>query len=102
LNPIALIPASPEQQVNSGKIMNLGINYLTEKQLRKLPTPRLLALYRKRRRAVYSLDEGDRTDYGTYPEALQGDDGKILPEYLELYAYVDLIKSILGEREHVD
>lgn len=63
------------------------MNYLTEEQLQALPTPRLLALYRKRK------IELSKSIYYTTPV----DDLKI--KVME--DYVALVKTMLNAREHV-
>ena len=55
---------------------------LTEDQLNKLSTSRLLSLYKSRR---------------IFPQVEYGD-----LDYDEYHEYVDLIKAILGSREHVE
>lgn len=63
------------------------MNYLTEKQLQALPTPRLLTLYRKRQielsKSIYYTTQVDDPDI------------KIMEDY------VALVKTILNTREHV-
>jgi hypothetical protein len=68
------------------------IKMLNKKQLKKLPTRRLLALYRKNfkemKKAYASV-----TNYGTMPE---NDEVK---HCVELDKYCDVMKNILNTRE---
>jgi hypothetical protein len=74
--------------------LNCGM-FLTEAELRQLPTPRLLAYYKKRVLAVHesSWDDIDRPPH--QPEWLCH---KSDPGYTE---YCHLVRKILSEREHV-
>ena len=70
-------------------------------ELRALPTPRLLALYRKKFKHMqngYAL----LTDYGTMPEALQDENDQFVKELKKLNRYCDKIKAILDTRENVE
>lgn len=72
---------------------------LTEKQLKKLPTKRLLTLYRKKAKRMKNW-YAYMTDYGNMPEALDNDSDEV--RYcIKLDKYCDLMKSILNTREHV-
>lgn len=72
---------------------------LTEIQLKKLSTKRLLTLYRKKFKKMKNW-YAYITDYGNMPEVLDNDSDEV--KYcLKLDKYCDLMKSILNTREHV-
>lgn len=73
---------------------------LEKTQLEKLPTARLLALYRKTRKnrdSAYAWV----TDYGTMPEALK-EDSEEVRHCIQLDKYCDEMKSILDTKENVE
>jgi hypothetical protein len=70
-------------------------------ELHNLPTPKLLALYRKKfkyMKSGYALI----TDYGTFPESLKNKDDPFVKDVTELDRYCDEIKAILDKRENVE
>ena len=72
---------------------------LNKKQLNKLPTPRLLQLYRKNFKKMKSA-YAYVTDYGVMPEALNNDTEEV--RYcIELDRYCDEMKKILNTRENI-
>ncbi len=66
-------------------------NRLTTDQLEKLPTPRLLKLYRAR--------QVERDCMGT--DYLHMIERPEVQEYLELDGYCQQLKTLLNKREHV-
>ena len=73
---------------------------LRKQEFQKLPTHRLLALYRKTFRHMKSL-YADVTDYGTAPEFLEDANDDRVKLCVELDVYCDEMKSLLDEREHI-
>jgi len=73
---------------------------LQKQELQKLPTHRLLALYRKTFRHMKSL-YADVTDYGTAPEFLDDTEDPRVTLCVELDTYCDDMKTLLDNREHV-
>ena len=73
---------------------------LQNQELQKLPTHRLLALYRKTFRHMKSL-YADVTDYGTAPEFLEDTNDDRVKLCVELNVYCDDMKTLLDDREHV-
>ena len=74
---------------------------LTDGQLAKLPTHRLLNLYRKRYKSLRHLGAAV-TDYGSWPEHLEDMEDPEVEQYWKLDAYVKRIKAVLDTREHVE
>ena len=73
---------------------------LQNQELQKLPTHRLLALYRKTFRHMKSL-YADVTDYGMAPEFLEDTNDDRVKLFVELDVYCDDMKTLLDDREHV-
>jgi hypothetical protein len=69
-------------------------------ELKKLPTHRLLALYRKNFKHMQN-GYASITDYGTMPEVLQDLNDPLVKEIIELNGYCDEMKFILNSRENI-
>jgi hypothetical protein len=74
---------------------------LKQEELHKLPTHRLLALFKRVRKSV-KLMYADITDCGVAPEFIEErKDEDYVKHCVELDKYQERIKSILNTREHV-
>ena len=71
------------------------------KMLNKLPTHRLLVLYKKKRKWKKSIG-AMVTDYGNDPEHLDDTEDDEVKIYHALKKYCEKIKKILDLREHVE
>lgn len=73
---------------------------LQKEELEKLPTARLLTLFRRVKKSV-KLMYSDITDYGNTPGFLEDRKGESYVKHcVEMDKYQDKIKKILNTREH--
>lgn len=70
-------------------------------ELKALPTPRLLALYRKKYKHMES-GYAIVTDYGAMPEALKDENDQFIKDLKKLNKYCNKMKAILDTRENVE
>jgi hypothetical protein len=77
------------------------VEELTNKMLNKLPTHRLLVLYKKNRKWKKVIG-AMVTDYGNYPEHLDDIEDDEVKLYHVLNKYCKKMKKMLDLREHVE